>query len=361
MNHRLSLSWRARRAATSAAAGVALWLGLAAGGCGGQAGQQSVSEVCGSLFDATIGAGCEPAMPTAELARQRTRYQTLCERSLGLPGEGITTSALQSCVSALKSEDLCVKRGLAPLPSACRFASGSLGTGATCASSEQCASGACSTGGLPVDGGAPPLCGTCVAAVAVGQPCGAAVGFMTCQQGAVCTGSSPSATCVAIAYGDAGALCDGTAMQCKDGLTCGSTGTCAAPKPAGASCAFTDECASPLVCAAGTNGSTCSDAGKTGASCTGDGTCATGFGCSTATQQCGALTYAAAGQPCGDLVRCLVGSCAATGGGTTPGTCPRVLADGQPCAAPSSGPTTCDAFASCTTDGLCTLGPPSCP
>jgi hypothetical protein len=63
-------------------------------------------------------------------------------------------------------------------------------------------------------------------------------------------------------------------------------------------------------------------------------------------QTCGAVTWAGAGQPCGDLQRCLVGDCGPTG------TCPVVVADGQTC--PADATSTCDSLADCA-GGSCAL------
>jgi hypothetical protein len=68
---------------------------------------------------------------------------------------------------------------------------------------------------------------------------------------------------------------------------------------------------------------------------------------------CRAITWVSASQPCGNLVRCLVGECNA-------GQCPAVLQDGQPCNEADLG-TTCDTFSSCI-GGICRLlGDTTCP
>jgi hypothetical protein len=65
-------------------------------------------------------------------------------------------------------------------------------------------------------------------------------------------------------------------------------------------------------------------------------------------------------------VRCLVGTCATTTDDEGAGTCPTVIADGDPCAigidyVSSADTETCDTFAQCS-QGVCVLGAPAtCP
>ncbi len=94
-----------------------------------------------------------------------------------------------------------------------------------------------------------------------------------------------------------------------------------------------------------------------------DAECPSGLGCLDGV--CASIGWAAPGQPCGALARCLVGDCDYGGfgpprplpdGGYPTGTCPGVIPDGQPCVQrPGAGNgTTCDAFSLCF-EGACIL------
>jgi hypothetical protein len=108
----------------------------------------------------------------------------------------------------------------------------------------------------------------------------------------------------------------------------------------------------------------CQKLASAGEPCGQDCDCAPGLGCSS-TRVCGAVTWVAPGGTCSPTdSRCLVGSCAfdpvagvhpppLPDGGAPPATCPRVIADGDPCAL-SDALTTCDTFSQCF-QGACAL------
>lgn len=328
-------------------------LGLTAGGCGPSS--TPTSTACGAYFDALYGSHCDPNRAASEAARDRGRFVTLCDADLALTGIATSASQLESCANALTAAGICLLEGTSSLPTQCQgLNSGTLGSGADCFSGSQCQSGNCL---LTADGGAVATCGSCTAPIAVGQPCTASGG--NCGMGSVC--SDTTMTCQVVVHGNVGAACGSNVALCSDGLYCDPTTlVCASAKSAGSSCTMIQgECASPLVCLSTTNA--CGNPGAAGAACMISPDCAPGFDCGTS-NQCAAVTYAAAGEPCGGSLHCLVGSC--TGIGTSL-VCPTVVADGLGCSlasgSASSGatPTTCDTFASCD-NGVCTLAPPTC-
>lgn len=336
--------------------GLLLTCGLALA-CGSSSSPATVSGqlACDDYFDAILGVACNAAtLPADELARQRTLFDTICLNNLALPGSGETPAALDACAAAVGATGC----GVAALDiPECTF-QGTLSDGAPCNESSQCQGGYCrvpTTVGTN-DGGAPgPSCGTCVAGVAVGEPC--ATGD-TCTYGAVCATSGTGYACTRVAYGDVGAGCDGLAAECKTGLYCDMQAMqCASPAGAGAACTETPGCSPPLSCTGGTAGAglTCQEPAPAGAPCQTEQDCAPGLGCSTATMQCAAITWVPQGQPCGDLEVCLIGVCPLPGGpggsGGTGQKCPTVLPDGQPCIAGDASHT-CDAFSSCI-GGVC--------
>lgn len=321
--------------------------------CGGQTsgpGSGGGGAGCDGLFNVLLKCTIPSSYPASEVSRLQGRWGTLCSSLLALPGEGVTSSAIDACISAVGANG-CSE--LSAGSGACAFTSGSLPAGSSCESDSQCQSGACNLAGG--DGGFS-LCGTCFPPSAIGQSC---MGH-SCGTGAACvyTGGNGS-TCVAVTLSDVGGSCDGQAKQCKAGLLCnGSTHVCAAPGAAGAPCNFDSDCASPLVCPPSAGAATtCASPGQAGARCGQDSHCATGLGCDTNASVCGPVTYVGAGQACSGNTRCLVGSCpfsGGPGGGTTGGTCPAVIPDGQPCSN-QSATGTCDTLANCA-NGVCVLG-----
>jgi hypothetical protein len=259
----------------------------------------STSNGCDELFTGYL-ARCEySGYPASEVTRVQARWDAYCEGLTTLPGVTFTASGLADCAKAVETMDC----NAPSTPPACAgFSTGTLAGGAGCLASNQCQSASCSYSSSS-DGGTP-VCGSCDTPVANGQACGTP--GTSCLPNAECSGG----TCLVY---DAGAP--------------------TAPVAAGGACgtATTGNCGAGLVCS---NGS------------------------------CASPTYGAAGQPCDYGTKaCLVGSCGGgvvmpepDGGIPTPtGTCPTVIADGQPCDG-SSAAATCDTYAACI-GGICQATP----
>jgi hypothetical protein len=328
-------------------------LALACGGksTGGTGGSAGTAGACDDYFtqvylvcDDDTRFSLEPA---SEVARVQGRFATLCAEEVSLPGVSVTPSALEACVAAVKAS------GCSGASAACTFgAPGALPAGSVCEASEQC-QGYCNAGDGLADGGFSP-CGTCVTPAATGQPCTVEQG---CGPNDLCTGG----ICAAITRVGAGASCASQLTECNPGLVCGQSSTCFAPGGQGTACADDTECALPLACASASQ--TCQSPGGAGTSCESDIDCTQDLGCDSTTHVCAAITFVTAGQSCSGAVRCVVGACNVPNGtglpGSTTGTCPTVIADGQPCNEADQSQT-CDTLASCQ-QGTCTLGNPACP
>jgi hypothetical protein len=337
------------------------WVALASG-CGGgvSSSPRSTDQICSSYFQAVV-VDCPRTggIPDAELNRLRPRFVTACVDLLAVPGEGVTAAALDACTAALVKVGGCSNE--LGVIEECRFPHGTLPAGAPCQDGGQCMSGGCQRVTTTSDAGGgvitEPACGVCSDGVpaAVGQPC--PVGTAGCVDGAACTAASPS-TCQPIVLSAAGAACDFATSRCKTGSLCdASTLTCVALGAAGFACTSTLECAAGLVCRTTPAIPTfsCQPPAARGEACASTADCGRSLGCSTATLQCAPIAWASAGQPCSDLMPCLIGQCPST----TPAVCPTVLADGQACVAAVTD-TTCDGFAACL-DGTCQLeGTPHC-
>jgi hypothetical protein len=330
--------------------GTALAAGaIAVTACGGSTAGSGggASSSCDRYFDA-IFASCQgPVPPASEQARRRARFDQACASALDLPGISVTAAKLDACTSAVQSLGC-----NAIFQGTCQFGPGSLADGAHCSSPEQCMSDAC-TAGQQSPNLTVMTCGTCVA----GGMCGSAV----CTANTICvTNSAGGASCEPIAFGGAGAACDGQQAQCNPGLVCNQKShICAAPGAMGSPCAAAFDCGGSLMCPVGTQGmaATCQNPGPVGSPCQSDGDCSSDLGCDDTTHQCATVTWASAGQACGPTTRCLGGSCPPNGPASP--TCPTVIANGQACNA--NDPTqTCDYLATCA--GTCQiLGATNCP
>jgi hypothetical protein len=328
------------------------------GGDGGSSSGSSsgggATSACDDYFQAAFSGTCQGIAlpPPSEVARIQSRFDTLCNDALALPGVGLSSADLEACVAAVKSHGCSV---LDESNGPCAFETGSLGAGTACVTDAQCTSGACSAGIPLADGGTASACGTCSAPVPVGEPCDNG----QCGAGEACSSNANGdATCFAITSVGAGATCNGDTTGCNQGLICNSSAVCATPGGAGAACEEDQECAAPLVCPSVNGTATCQPVGAVGAPCVSASECQTGLTCaSNSTHQCATATWVAAGQPCSDTILCLVGSCPENGSNTA--TCPTVIPDGQACSEEDQT-STCDWFANCT-GGTCVLGYPSCP
>jgi hypothetical protein len=324
---------------------VASTLGLAVA-CSGSQALVSAPSACNDYFDALYVESCPgPTPPASEVDLERTEFATTCEDSMSLPGSGLTPSALEACAMALKALGCNL---LQESVSACAV-TGDLTNGSPCNLNAQCQSGLCSTSNLTS------MCGVCLPVVPVGGSCAPAGGTSpACASGSTCGNDD---TCVAITpSGKGGSCAGGRATPCAPGLYCASTGTCQAAATAGQTCGINTPCASPLACTGSRNdagGSTCQRPGPLGAPCGDDEDCASGLGCSPTTDTCDGVAWTSGGQTCGGLTHCLGASCSNMfpGNDVPQGTCPIVLADGQPCSA-SDTTSVCNLFSYCT-NGLC--------
>jgi hypothetical protein len=325
---------RSRWLATAATAAALAACSTSSGG-GSDA---SAGTPCGNYFDALVIGTCNtgPMIPDDELARDRARFETVCQASLVLPGSTVTQAQIEACAIAIHDAGCTGRPGL---PQACVF-SGALSAGSACNEDFQCQGGLCFAAAPVNDGGAgaPNGCGKCEAVASVGQSCAMA----TCARGAVCDPTKMPSTCATVTSGGAGASCNGATTVCDVGFFCDvATMKCAPTFPVGQACNGSSECTAPATCRA----KKCTSPSEAGGGCYIDTDCVAGLGCSV-NEQCGAVTWATAGQPCGDLARCVVGACSSAG------TCPAVVADGQPC--PTDDGHTCDSLSLCV-NGKCTL------
>jgi hypothetical protein len=308
-------------------------MALVAMACGSKKSPAAAPSPCGDYFDALFVSACAsgPTLPDAEVARLRGRFEQICQQGEALPGTGLTDDALEACAQAVANAGCGVSAAALP---ACAIL-GTLPGGSACNESFQCASGACFVGASASDGGpGPTSCGRCQSVAQLGQPC-----TSLCVEGSTCDNTKSPPSCVSVTLGSAGTPCDDVAKQCSAGLYCaGKTAVCTVLPAQGEPCTSTGLCAASLECV----GTTCQGPAASGAPCGGDSACAAGLGCSFPGRTCGAVTWADAGQACGDLTRCLVGAC-----DLSSMTCPAVTADGQPCS-PTDASTTCDTFSQCT-------------
>lgn len=305
--------------------------------CSGPSGGNTVASACENVFDTleeSPPCAVGPQLPASQVSSEKARYLQVCEGAFALPGVSVTASQLNACTSSVQAA-LCNQNQ--DVLTACSFA-GSLPGGSACNSGYQCTSGTCTLAGANAN------CGTCATTVAEGGSC-LAGGTIACALGTQCD----NGTCTKIAFGGVGASCDGVALLCGADLYCDfTTQQCVAPPSAGAPCP-NGYCATSLVCAGPTSARTCQAPLPTGGDCQDDTQCAAGLGCDTSSQKCAAVTWASGGEPCGNLVRCLVESCPI--GGTT---CPTIIPDGQPCSVASTT-SVCDIDSSCV-NGTCVLG-----
>ena len=290
------------------AVGMALGVAFAVGGlaCGSSSdgGGSAVEQACGAVFEQLTP--CAAGLPASEVARIRPLYVQSCAAEVGLPGSGVTASALSACAKALATPLGCFGQ-----PAACEYI-GTLANGAACNEGFQCTSGVCTVALITnADGSETPAsCGTCQTPDA----CGATL--TGCTPGTTC--SATTSSCQPIVYGAAGDTCDQQVLRCGSGLTClPESGVCAAPAADGAPCTSFADC----------QGGVC-----------------------TLARVCATPTYGKPGDPCDAENICLVGFCPF--GDTV--TCPTVIANGQPCVA-SDETKTCDTLSTCT-DGVCVPG-----
>jgi hypothetical protein len=258
-------------------------------------------------------------------------------------------------------------------PDACAFPAGTLSAGAPCGTALQCKSLFCSAAGqtLVEHGGtfmqatgALNTCGLCVDAIPFGGTCqapdqctlGCWRAATPCVSQATCIASAPASTtgtCVVCppisgTTGGGGPFLP-TSCPTSSGGTSGSSAT-SGHVAAGGAC---DPAASAAPCDPGLlclNGK-CAQGRKIGEACSQDdaGTsdCYGVARCDATTKVCTAPFFPAPGASCGgsSSYLCALGQCSFSLDG---GTCPPLLAEGQPCSGQGSSPTgICSDFAQC--------------
>ncbi len=267
-----------------------------------------------------------------------TRSEVSCNSSLALKTTADTPDLVEKC-SVAYGTLACADIFQNNAPAACTpQTAGKLGSGATCGANGQCTSNVCQID--PTSG-----CGTCIDAVASGQPCKST---SDCQSGLVCSASTATVS-VCVTPAASGGTCS-TALPivpCAFGLLC-NAGKCQAPLPTGSACT--------------PNASLC-DTSK-GDWCTPRGT------------RCTPVLFAGTGQPCGydgttgDLTVCSAsGACQNISQTTGLGTCTAAAADNAACDVAKGPfclpPAVCetgngpDAGADAGTAGTCTVHDPS--
>lgn len=216
----------------------------------------------------------------------------------------------------------------ASIPAACSAAlTGAVGTGGTCYSSLDCASGFCT---WDLASGTCP--GTCQPYAALGASCASAL----CADGQACDGG------ICKALSTAGGPC-----PCQSGFWCNGA-TCAADLAVGASCdVANDHCTFVSRCAGTTP--TCQSYVGLGAACTvADDLCGFGYTCDPGTTKC--VSWPTIGQACTFL--CVDGYCDLLA--VSP-VCKAYLADGATCN-PLLGGLDC-ASGNCNASSKCAPGP----
>ena len=277
----------------------------------GGGGSGDFLPVCNALFDKTLGlvATCFHANPDLINSFMGPMQASCADMQKEITAGLISFNASQgaacsSAVDALTCGSITGMEGV-PVPPACDAALvGTVATGGTCYSSNDCASGYC-TWDLP-SGTCP---GTCQPFRTLGQSCQGP----DCADGLACDGG----TCKA--QSGVGGTC-----PCQNGLWCDGA-VCTSYAAAGSTCGSATVKCDPLTICAGTP-ETCQAYAGPGAACDpADSICGLGYACDPGTSKC--VSWPAIGQPCPDYI-CLTGYCDFLAG--TP-TCKAKLADGATC------------------------------
>ncbi len=320
----------------------------------------SSGDSCGAFFDSTTAYTQACSSSSSGKTKDKARFLQTCQLSLAAPGTSLTPAAVDACAAAYRSAAASCTS--ADVEKACSTAPGALADGAACGGSEQCASTYCkkeSSSSSTTETG----CGKCAATVALGAACDAAKD--RCVRGSSCktTGTSTTGTCTAstsatkVPEGGACVSETGSFSSCDAGLRCDfPTKKCAKLVASGEACLATSDCQKGLACV----GNRCGAKVAVGGTCATSSDCVNGAACD-ATKKCAAYTFGAPGDAC-DLgtKQCAKGSCTGVTVGTsgvTPGKCPTIIADGQPCDTKSET-ARCDEYASCI-GGKCQIFDPS--
>jgi hypothetical protein len=294
---------------------------------------------CARYFDAFIAYQTRcgtPARSEETTTRARERAVGKCKLDMAAPGTSFTSTFIEACAASFKDLS-CDARGASD---ACEVKAGTLEGTAACASERQCASGRCST---TIAG----TCGACQGTRGEGEACNGI--DLVCRPGMTCSAGK----CAVVTKGDVGAPCGGAAA-CKNGIFCDTrANVCTAPRDVGGACASEYECAFDLTCASGkcvarvAEGGECSDRTPP---------CAQGFGCDPDQKRCVKLTRVKPGETCSAAALCELGGCTFPESRALKGTCPTIIADGEPCVLADTT-RICDEGAACK-DGRCVVFDP---
>lgn len=386
--------------------------GTTGGGSGGGGGISATAvQFCLDAVAVQVafyrGCGAYSAAGLTELSQQ---YETRC-RTTGISAayaDGRATfdaSAAASCLSAFRNAT-CTLSNPPGYEMCGRVFPGNVGANGLCYDTGECTSALyCDTSmtcpgrcvsrvavGQPVSGtqvcvaSAESYGGVCTPLVALGQSCaptGGNTARHSCVDGAVCGPADQCITWTATVMQGNGQPCNTTGLECGVGLTCvasvctplatlgspcdsvracqqdlrcGAANTCVAHAAAGATCAYSSDCASSLFCdrPTGSTTGTCAPLRTVDQTCSSGGQCVTGLFCtgtSTAPGVCkapyaigAACTYnPSAYNQCGD------GYCTGTSAAPS-GVCANKKITGA----------TCTSYGEC--QGPCTAGlcaPPS--
>jgi hypothetical protein len=340
----LSLDGAAGSGGADAPAGADTPLGADAPG--GETSEGRIAEACAAVAKAQCdkrvecsgkidARGVGVIRMFGSMAECLARQALQCESAYRAPGSGHSLATEAECAQALAAFS-CAAFFANDAPGPCR-PSGARVNGAACAYDTQCRSTFCT-------GETHAACGTCGPEPALGASCADA----DCGRGQLCDGA---------------------------------TKTCRAPGAAGDGCDSSDDCGYGLVCgggsgSAGGGGAMCREAvAAIGEPCGGmnalcDG--AQGLFCSSSmgAKKCAAMTFVAAGAPCGLLAPDSFAACTAGGcytakglaGAGEMGTCKANAADGAACDT-ATGPA-CELPARCVlgngTAGVCRVPGGSC-
>ncbi|MCA9583736.1 MAG: hypothetical protein KC657_00085 [Myxococcales bacterium] len=315
-------------------------------------GGSSASGACDAYFDAVFSPSTKCGRTSLNVAPSqqadvRARFNSVCEKALAAPGQGITAAFLSDCASKLQAAPCG-----ADFDEICAQPAGSLENGAACGDDTQCKSKECKK----ASGTA---CGKCEAQAAIGQPCDPR--SSNCVDGASCvTKDGTTGTCEASPKLKEGEVCFDPSKpssglgNCASGLRCAigaasAPAKCAPRGAAGADCSSSGDCLTELTCV----DKKCAPPPGEGAACATGTRCASGLACDATAKKCAPIVYGKAGDVCDSATkRCERGSCERVGD-TATGKCVDPIPDGGPCGAPNET-RECDVLASCI-DGKCQL------
>jgi hypothetical protein len=283
-------------------------------GCGGESSDGSLSSSDLDRAERLAAAGCALVQKCAPLL-QSFYYSSLsdCERAeaqnaqVELFSKGVNTwpDQIDACVISTQNatcDDLYQQR-IAECTG-----SGTLPNGEACVDGNQCQSGSCNKADNSI-------CGVCGRRAELGESCATS----SCASGLNCVED------ICRRPVDQGQACSSW-LECKPPFTC-VAGTCQAPVAAG------EPCSSALEC-----------------------DFLGGFSCNSTLNVCQAIQFAGTGEPCGTvndrLVMCGGNAKCHKPANGQPGTCSRVVAEGEACSADAEN----DGGATCRRPSVCENG-----